>query len=99
MSSQPFGGQGRLCSISQVPERSGLPSAARGAGAERLGWPLGVLGTLGVGYFNHWAPKGRASGAEIANATMKTTTTALFIICPPGALDLFHSPGKYNPAD
>src|SRR5258707_2007342 len=34
---------------SHSPERSGLPSAVRGVGAARLGWPLGSLGTLAVG--------------------------------------------------
>src|SRR6476619_3105268 len=83
MSSQPPAGQGLLCSISQVPERSGLPSAVRGVGAERSSLPSAVRGTPAVGYFSHWAPKGTASGAEIATA--KTATT-LFIISPPGAL-------------
>src|SRR5712692_6018491 len=34
--------------ICQIPERSGLPSGVRGAGASRLGCPLGSLGTPGV---------------------------------------------------
>jgi hypothetical protein len=34
---------------SQIPERSGLPSAARGAGAERLGFPSGSRGVPFVG--------------------------------------------------
>ena len=35
------------------PERSGLPSAVRGAGAARFGLPSGVRGMPGVGWFNH----------------------------------------------
>jgi hypothetical protein len=66
-----------------MPDKSGLPSAVLGAGALRFGWPLGVLGIPGVGYFNHWAPKGTASGAHTAIATMKTTTTMRFIILSP----------------
>src|SRR6516165_7953463 len=55
MSAQPPGGQGRLCSMSHIPERSGLPSAVRGAGALRSGRPSDVLGTPAVGYFSHCA--------------------------------------------
>ena len=40
---------------SHTPERSGVPSAVFGAGAERLGWPSGRRGTPGVGYRNHCA--------------------------------------------
>src|SRR5437773_11438249 len=49
MSAQPSGGQGRLCSTSQTPEKSGLPSAVLGVGASRFGVPAGVLGTPVVG--------------------------------------------------
>src|SRR5439155_8486166 len=41
--------------ICQIPERSGLPSDVRGAGASRLGCPSGNLGTLGVGRDGHCA--------------------------------------------
>src|ERR1700693_325422 len=34
----------------QLPERSGLPSAVRGAGAVRVGLPSGVLGTPAGGW-------------------------------------------------
>src|SRR5689334_1829728 len=37
------------------PERSGLPSAVRGAGAVRFGLPSAVRGIPAVGWFNHWA--------------------------------------------
>jgi hypothetical protein len=54
MSGQPSGGQGLVLSASQIPERSGLPSAVLGVGAPKFGNPLGVFGTPAVGYFSHW---------------------------------------------
>src|SRR4051794_24323419 len=39
-----------------MPDKSGLPSGARGVRAVRLGFPSAVFGTPAVGYFNHWAP-------------------------------------------
>src|SRR5665213_649736 len=36
-------------SYSQIPERSGCPSVALGAGPDKFGLPSAVLGTLGVG--------------------------------------------------
>src|SRR5205085_10112462 len=56
------------------PERSGLPSSVRGAGAARLGLPSGVRGIPGVGWFNHWA----ASGA--LNATVTATIRDAFML-------------------
>src|SRR5579871_5168787 len=38
----------------QRPERSGFPSAVRGAGAARLGFPSAVRGRPGVRWFSHW---------------------------------------------
>src|SRR5438876_2926684 len=38
-----------------MPDRSGLPSAARGAGALTFGRPSVVRGTPGVGYGGHCA--------------------------------------------
>src|SRR6187549_1322595 len=35
------------------PERSGLPSGARGAGAVRFGLPSAARGIPAVGWFNH----------------------------------------------
>src|SRR4051794_8240700 len=46
----------KVLSVSQMPEKSGLPSGARGVRAVRLGFPSAVFGTPAVGYFNHWAP-------------------------------------------
>src|SRR5947209_13238439 len=51
------------------PERSGLPSAVRGAGAVRFGLRSGVRGMPGVGYFSHCAARGVVI-PKIANATI-----------------------------
>src|SRR6185295_10793017 len=59
MSAQPSGGHGRFFSGSQIPEKSGLPSAVRGVGAWRLGAPFGNRGTPAVGYVSHCAKAGR----------------------------------------
>ena len=47
----------------QMPEKSTLPSAVRGAGASRFGFPSAVRGTPGVGYDGHCAP---IEGASVA---------------------------------
>src|SRR6185295_2283186 len=39
----------------QIPDMSGLPSAAFGAGAARFGFPSGSRGVLGRGRLAHWA--------------------------------------------
>ena len=41
--------------VSQTPDRSGLPSTVRGAGAVVFTLPSGVLGTPGGEYFGHCA--------------------------------------------
>src|SRR5690349_7567849 len=46
-------------SACQIPERSGLPSDFRGAGAERSGLPSFVRGMPLVGTFSHWADAGK----------------------------------------
>src|SRR6516162_6164078 len=38
-----------LSAATQIPDRSGLPSAVFGAGAESFGFPSGVRGIPGVG--------------------------------------------------
>ena len=38
-----------------MPDKSGLPSVVRGAGASRIGSPLAVRGTPGVECFGHCA--------------------------------------------
>src|SRR5262245_644477 len=57
MSKQPLGGQRRFLTGSQMPEKSGLPSAALGVGAFKSGAPAGVRGTPEVGYFSHCADR------------------------------------------
>src|SRR5262249_35173632 len=87
MSLQPAGGQGRLSSGFQTPDRSGLPSNVRGAGAERSTAPLFVRGTFAVGYLTHCAPSGRAVTRQIettkAHAARRRTkqlcTTSVFM--------------------
>src|SRR5262249_50504196 len=52
-------------------DRSGLPSAVRGAGAVRFGLPSAVRGMPGEGYFNHCASSGPASANKmIAKTTL-----------------------------
>src|SRR5215467_8360667 len=70
MSLQPAGGQGRLSSGFQTPDRSGLPSSVRGAGAERSTAPLFVRGTFAVGYLTHCAPSVTAIASTSAAATI-----------------------------
>src|SRR5262245_22111180 len=41
----------------QMPEKSTLPSAVRGAGASRFGLPSARRGIPGVGYDGHCAPR------------------------------------------
>ena len=39
--------------VIQMPEKSGLPSARRGAGADMFTLPSALRGTPAVGYLNH----------------------------------------------
>src|SRR5881409_2149348 len=56
--------------LCQIPDKSGLPSAVRGAGAARFGLPSALRGMPGVGYFSHCAVSGVASTAKmIGNMT------------------------------
>src|SRR4030095_1755228 len=61
--------------FNQRPERSGLPSAARGVGAVRSVLPSGGRGRAAVGWFNHWADAGVLSAIA---ATAATTIKAVF---------------------
>src|SRR5688500_4205452 len=45
---------GRRVATCHIPEKSGLPSAARGEGAARSGFPFANRGVPGVGWFSHW---------------------------------------------
>src|SRR5579862_3063045 len=44
--------------VAQIPEKSGLPSAKWGVGADMFTLPSGLRGTPAVGYFTHWAASG-----------------------------------------
>src|SRR5207249_1887107 len=59
----PFGGF-------QTPERSGFPSANRGAGAARLGFPSGVRGMAGGRTFVHCANAGTHISVIVANRSV-----------------------------
>src|SRR6266699_834232 len=61
------------------PERSGLPSAVRGAGAVRFGLPSAVRGMPGVRYCAHCAASG------VTNAVKVIAVVKIFIRpkCPP----------------
>ena len=41
--------------VAQIPEKSGLPSAMRGEGADMSTLPSAFRGTPAVGYFSHCA--------------------------------------------
>src|SRR5580704_11074336 len=56
----------------QMPDRSSLPSAVRGAGAERFGSPSAVRGMPGVLIVSHCAAK----GADSKNAKAITAAAA-----------------------
>src|SRR5438105_13099521 len=75
MSPHPSGGQGRLCSMSQIPERSGLPSGVRGAGAVGLGLPSASRGTSAVGYLSHCAE----SVTDPAHSIAATPVTSFIV--------------------
>src|SRR6266849_5897946 len=60
----------------QMPERSGLPSAVFGAGAERFGLPSGKRGTPGVAKLIHCA----AAGAESRDDRAATTASIGFVL-------------------
>jgi hypothetical protein len=57
--------------LTQLPARSGLPSAVRGAGASRLTAPSAVRGTPLVGYFGHCAD------SDDDNAMVMATTVTV----------------------
>jgi hypothetical protein len=51
----------------QIPEKSILPSAVRGVGASRIGWPSAVRGTPGVAYDGHCAPSVDVTAMRMAH--------------------------------
>src|SRR5437867_1309797 len=64
----------------QIPDRSGLPSGNRGAGADRFGAPSVVRGTLAAGTFVHCACRG--SHTRTRTVTMKEAIMT-FMHSPP----------------
>src|ERR1700723_2674604 len=62
---------------SQIPERSGLPSAVRGGGAPGFILPSGTRGTLGVLTFGHWANAGRAAPGSASETKNKARQPSL----------------------
>jgi hypothetical protein len=69
-----------------MPEKSGLPSAVRGAGAFMSGLPSRVLGTPAVGYVTHCAY--REAGSTTRDATSAKVRVGFDIIAaivPPKA--------------
>src|SRR5260221_85543 len=72
---------------SHIPDRSGLPSVVRGAGAVKSDLPSGVLGTPAVGYGGHCAHTEGAMAATIA--TTPTAWNNAFISEPPEPFEPF----------
>ena len=69
----------------QMPEKSTLPSAVRGAGASRFGVPSALRGTPGVGYEGHCAP---IEGASVAISSAVTPAVkSRHLICHSPAFD------------
>src|SRR5437763_2234675 len=62
---------------SHIPDRSGFPSAVRGAGAVRFGLPSSVRGTLGSRGFAHWASPVEAMSRRIP---VRPKTRQTFIV-------------------
>src|SRR5688572_21405380 len=76
------GRPGAFCPMSrliQIPDRSGLPSAVRGAGAERFGLPSGPFGTFGVGCNGHCADSDE--DRAITSAPSAVQVSELFMQC------------------
>src|SRR5262245_8065415 len=53
--------------IHHIPDRSGLPSGTRGAGAAKLGLPSAVRGMFKCLTFSHWARAGAAHSIPTSN--------------------------------
>ena len=75
---------GRLLDAAVIhsPERSGLPSAVRGAGADRSGAPAAVRGRSAVRSFTHCAPSGNP---EHSVRTIAPSATRLMAQRPPAS--------------
>src|SRR5271167_3149396 len=73
-----------------VPEKSGLPSAVRGVGAVRSGFPSGVFGTP-VGYDGHCAK----TATPPATKRLATATELIEVLIFPS---FFHAASYQNRA-
>jgi hypothetical protein len=69
--------------VIQTPEKSGLPSAIRGEGADMFTLPSAFRGTPGVGYFTHWAAK-LMDAQGVHRMTSATMMAASLHRCIPG---------------
>src|SRR5207249_8898976 len=58
--------------VSQMPEKSGLPSDVRGGSADKLGLPSEVVGTPAVGYRIHCPNTGRGQLKVLASTISST---------------------------
>src|SRR5580765_2765161 len=70
--------------LNHRPDRSGLPSGVRGAGAARFGLPSAVRGIPGVGWVSHCAATGALSvmvRTAIAEACMGATSRGEYTGC------------------
>src|SRR4249920_2560939 len=68
--------QPRQGTVSQTPERSGLPSAVLGVGASRLTLPSAVLGTFETIWRGHCASSvGEKLAASVSVAAMRMRDT------------------------
>src|SRR5437879_4287431 len=68
---------GTALPVSQMPEKSGLPSRERGAGAVRFGLPLARRGMPSVRFFRNCAD---ASGCAMTHARLAAARTRLALI-------------------
>src|SRR5262245_36819646 len=89
MSSHPSAGQGRVRSASQMPDKSGFPSAVRGVGAFMSGLPSRVLGTPAVGYVTHCAYREAGSTRrDVTSANVRVAFDVIVAIVSPRAVNL-----------
>src|SRR5690349_1549624 len=66
----------RCWAACQIPDKSGLPSGSRGAGAVKSGLPSAFLGMPSVGYFNHCA-----ATTDVAHMTAAKASAGTRDIC------------------
>src|SRR6188474_3824875 len=78
--SAPMSASSLVFVVCQIPERSGLPSAVRGAGAERFGRPSGKRGIPGVGYLIHCADTAFETARTNAPIAMMRDMLWLFFV-------------------